>query len=651
MSELPSPEHLLSGVADGIDEVVVLLDSQDCVRTVLSDTDDPPFFNTDHSQVTGQTLWDVFTDARAQRFSETIADVLEQGESQTLNCQIDTEHGIRHFAGTVSPVGGHDTQHALWIARDATPQRRREHQQKLLDRLFEVTPFGLVLVEPSGDISEANERAEAILGLERSEITSRTYRHTEWRITYEDGTPVPDDEHPVTRTLETGEPVLDFEHWIELPDGSKRWLSSHAAPVVDDDGQVQRVVVGLDDATQQKKREQRLEWLLESDQLADIGGWELDCETEVVESTAGMSSFHGNGESRLSLADALDMYHPDDRGRVETALRACREDGTPFDIEGRRQTADGRERWVRIKGEPIERQGVRKVRGIVRDITVSKEREQRLKVMNRVLRHNIRNRLNIIVGHAELIRAEFEPFDASTDFERIREDILPTIRAGIDASDELDADVQLLDRLFADLSTVSVATARESVNQIKTSSEKLITLADKVRQFDEAIENSSEASPVDADIGELVADITREYREQYPNSEITTESAPVDFLGNPEAVRLVISIAVENALEHNDASTPVVSLTVAQPAEEELTVVVEDNGPGIPDVEKDVLNGAGETPTAHSSGVGLWTMQWLLRRLGGEVTVSTDDVVGTRLELTLPTTPENRDAAGSEPST
>lgn len=651
MSELPSPEHLLSGVADGIDEVVVLLDSQDCVRTVLSDTEDPSFFNTDHPQVTGQTLWDVFTDARAQRFSETIADVLEQGESQTLNCQIDTEHGIRHFAGTVSPVGGHDTQHALWIARDATPQRRREHQQKLLDRLFEVTPFGLVLVEPSGDISEANERAEAILGLERSEITSRTYRHTEWRITYEDGTPVPDDEHPVTRTLETGEPVLDFEHWIELPDGSKRWLSSHAAPVVDDDGQVQRVVVGLDDATQQKKREQRLEWLLESDQLADIGGWELDCETEVVESTAGMSSFHGNGESRLSLADALDMYHPDDRGRVETALRACREDGTPFDIEGRRQTADGRERWVRIKGKRIERQGVRKVRGIVRDITVSKEREQRLKVMNRVLRHNIRNRLNIIVGHAELIRAEFEPFDASTDFERIREDILPTIRAGIDASDELDADVQLLDRLFADLSTVSVATARESVNQIKTSSEKLITLADKVRQFDEAIENSSEASPVDADIGELVADITREYREQYPNSEITTESAPVDFLGNPEAVRLVISIAVENALEHNDASTPVVSLTVAQPAEEELTVVVEDNGPGIPDVEKDVLNGAGETPTAHSSGVGLWTMQWLLRRLGGEVTVSTDDVVGTRLELTLPTTPENRDAAGSEPST
>jgi len=52
-----------------------------------------------------------------------------------------------------------------------------------------------VVVEPSGQISLANERAEEMLELERDEITSRTYRQPEWKIYYDD-TPVSEDEHP-----------------------------------------------------------------------------------------------------------------------------------------------------------------------------------------------------------------------------------------------------------------------------------------------------------------------------------------------------------------------------------------------------------------------------------------------------------------------
>jgi len=40
-----------------------------------------------------------------------------------------------------------------------------------------------------------------MLELERDEITSRTYRQPEWKIYYDDGTPVSEDEHPVTRVL------------------------------------------------------------------------------------------------------------------------------------------------------------------------------------------------------------------------------------------------------------------------------------------------------------------------------------------------------------------------------------------------------------------------------------------------------------------
>lgn len=127
-----------------------------------------------------------------------------------------------------------------------------------IERVLEVSPVSIVVVEPSGEISFANSRAEDMLGLERDEITSRTYRQPEWKITYDDGTIVPTEKHPVTRVLETGEPEYGFEHWIELPDGTERWLSSNSAPVLNEDGDVEYVIVGFEDATPLKERENKL---------------------------------------------------------------------------------------------------------------------------------------------------------------------------------------------------------------------------------------------------------------------------------------------------------------------------------------------------------------------------------------------------------
>jgi len=92
----------------------------------------------------------------------------------------------------------------------------------LIDRIFEASPVSIAVVDPAGNIAFANERAEEILGLERDEITSRTYRQPEWKLYYDDGTPIAVEEHPVTRVLETGVVDYGFEHWIELPDGTER---------------------------------------------------------------------------------------------------------------------------------------------------------------------------------------------------------------------------------------------------------------------------------------------------------------------------------------------------------------------------------------------------------------------------------------------
>lgn len=143
----------------------------------------------------------------------------------------------------------------------ASPPVQHDQYHTEVERLIESSPTGMVVVDSSGEVTFVNSRAETILGVEADDITGRTYEQPEWDVYDEDGTPVSTDELPVTRVLETGEPLCGFEHWIRLPDGTERWLLTNAVPVSGEDSETEYVVAGLEDATRLKAREQRLQQL------------------------------------------------------------------------------------------------------------------------------------------------------------------------------------------------------------------------------------------------------------------------------------------------------------------------------------------------------------------------------------------------------
>ena len=139
-----------------------------------------------------------------------------------------------------------------------TDERQYRPPGDLAQRMFDTNPVSTVAVDSTGEFAFANRRAVETLGLTTEELVGRAYDHSDWNIYYDDGTPVPASENPVTRVFETGEPVLGFEHWIELSDGSERWLSSNSAPLLDEEGAVEYVVVAFEDVTALKRREERL---------------------------------------------------------------------------------------------------------------------------------------------------------------------------------------------------------------------------------------------------------------------------------------------------------------------------------------------------------------------------------------------------------
>ncbi len=191
---------------------------------------------------------------------------------------------------------------------------------------------------------------------------------------------------------------------------------------------------------------------------------------------------------------------------------------------------------------------------------------QRLTVLNRVLRHDIRNDVNVIYGNA----------DRLTD--------------GTDAGDP--------------------------AQTIKKKAMRLNRLSESAREIESLLEHDglpTESIDIAALLREEGQTMTR-----YGNVELET-SIPDNAraVASPK-IEIAIGHLIENAVEHNDSESPWVRIEAnARDGRVELRIL--DNGPGLPDEEIRVLQRGHETAFDHASGLGLWLANWIVTESGGEI--------------------------------
>jgi len=149
------------------------------------------------------------------------------------------------------------------VTRDMTERRERERQlqreRDVIDQILETSPIGIQVFDAEGELERMNRRAGEILNVPENQFDE--YEPGDLPVYDEDGQPITVDEHPFVRALETGTPVYDHVLQVERPDGEQRWLSVNAAPILDDDGEVDRVITTDDDITDLKQRERELDRL------------------------------------------------------------------------------------------------------------------------------------------------------------------------------------------------------------------------------------------------------------------------------------------------------------------------------------------------------------------------------------------------------
>ncbi|MFB6271068.1 MAG: PAS domain-containing protein, partial [Halobacterium sp.] len=98
---------------------------------------------------------------------------------------------------------------------------------------------------------------------------------------------------------------------------------------------------------------------------------------------------------------------------------------------------------------------------VSRDVTDREERDQRLRVLNRVLRHNVRNSLNVVLGHANRLDEEVEDSDDAERIVDAAEELLAVSEKARVVERVLDSD-DLTTATLGDLVTEEVERARSN---------------------------------------------------------------------------------------------------------------------------------------------------------------------------------------------
>ena len=121
--------------------------------------------------------------------------------------------------------------------------------------------------------------------------------------------------------------------------------------------------------------------LAQAERIAGVGSWRLDLATSHVDWSDQTYALHGlspgGGET---LDHALEFYPPADRARLMTAVAACAEHGTPYDLELDCTDAQGISRRLRAMGEPDVLHEMRvALIGVVQDISERHRHELELR--------------------------------------------------------------------------------------------------------------------------------------------------------------------------------------------------------------------------------------------------------------------------------
>ncbi|NHN43550.1 PAS domain S-box protein [Halorubellus sp. JP-L1] len=361
---------------------------------------------------------------------------------------------------------------------------------------------------------------------------------------------------------------------------------------------------------QQALRETREQFESLVGDVEEYAIFRLNAAGEVASWNRGARQIKGY-EADEVVGEHVRTFYPEaarEDGEPEALLAEARERGRT-ETEGWRVRKDGSRFWADVSITAL-REDDGELRGflkVTRDMTERREREQqlehereRLEFMNRMIRHNLLNGMNVVEARAGLLSGHVDPEVA---------DHLETVQSRV----------------------------RDMVDLIETMRSFMQVLTEEPGEQTEPVVLSEV----------LAAEVEKAWR-AYEAVTVAYDRGPdVAVVGNdllPEVFENLLS----NAVQHNDSPSPTVEVSVRVEGDEAV-VEVADDGPGIDESMRDALFEKGEKGfESPGTGFGLYLVREIVESYDGSVDARNRPEGGAVFTVRLPLAATT---AGEEPGT
>jgi len=467
--------------------------------------------------------------------------------------------------------------------------RMQELYESQYRQLFEEAPVMVALTRDTDDepvIEDCNRRFAAKLGWSRDDLRGRPltdgYTDEAGQKLIEKG--------GYERAL-AGE-FVTAERTLRTRDGDRLETLLQATPRRNTDGDIVGTIAVYVDVTESKRAQEVIDQA-EAMEASIDGIGILDETGEFVYANRANADIYGYDDPEAFVGNTWRMlYDADEIERFEGDVMPALDAGEEWRGEATAVRADGSTFPQDLSLTPLSDGGYICV---VRDITERKQYERRLEeqrdnleILNQVMRHDIRNDLQVVVGYATVLR-EFVDDEGRDHLGRV-------IASGRDAVE--------ITKTAADVAEVMLSATTETKS---------------------------------VGLRHVLTDRIDEVAATHADAILTTEGTVPDVaVPADDMLGSVFQNLLTNAIVHNHGPVREVAVSVTV-ADDTVAVRIADNGPGIPDSRKDAIFEGGEKGLdSEGTGLGLYLVETLVDRYDGDVWVEDNEPTGAVFVVELP---------------
>lgn len=212
------------------------------------------------------------------------------------------------------------------------------------------------------------------------------------------------------------------------------------------------------------------------------------------------------------------------------------------------------------------------------------QQEQKLDILNRALRHNIRNQMNVIIGNAAVLQEIDDP---------------------------------------------SHRTAAEVIEEV---GEKVINISEKARKAQKYLDIPPDEE-CKTDLSSTTELAVQKFDIKFPNASVTVTLPERTMALAPPSYEVALLELMENAVVHHPSGSGPVEVSIEQ-TDETIALRVRDECEPIADEVIETVYRGEEQPLKHNEGLGLWIVKWMTDTVEGDLAFRRrDDGMGNEVTI------------------